>query len=90
MHAVLAIAVAAILAVAAPAHAQDWPQRPVTIVVPFVAGGSADLVARIFAQHFQAKYGVSVVVENRRRRWKHRDRGGGKGAPRRLHAAWAP
>jgi tripartite-type tricarboxylate transporter receptor subunit TctC len=34
-------------------------------VVPFSAGGSADLVARIFAQHFQAKHGVSVVVDNR-------------------------
>jgi tripartite-type tricarboxylate transporter receptor subunit TctC len=48
------------------AHAQDaWPQRPVTIVVPFGAGGSADLVARMFAQHFQAKHGVSVVIENK-------------------------
>src|SRR5260370_30226741 len=42
-----------------------WPQRNITIVVPFLAGGSADLVARIFAQHFQAKYGVSVVIENK-------------------------
>ena len=47
MRTVLAIAVAAILAMAAPANAQDWPQRPVTIVVPFAAGGSADLLARI-------------------------------------------
>jgi tripartite-type tricarboxylate transporter receptor subunit TctC len=48
------------------ALAQDvWPQRNITLVVPFLAGGSADLVARIFAQHFQAKYGVSVVVENK-------------------------
>ena len=47
-------------------RAQDtWPQRNITIVVPFLAGGSADLVARIFAQHFQAKYGVSVVIENK-------------------------
>ncbi len=65
MHAVLAIAVAAILAVAAPAHAQDWPQRPVTIVVPFAAGGSADLLARILQQHMQVKFGVPFVVENR-------------------------
>ena len=42
-----------------------WPQKPITIVVPFGAGGSADLVARMFAQHFSAKHGVSVVVENR-------------------------
>ena len=42
-----------------------WPQKPVTIVVPFGPGGSADLVARIFAQHFQAQHGVSVVIENK-------------------------
>src|SRR6476659_9813474 len=42
-----------------------WPQRPISLVVPFSAGGSADLVARMFAQHFQAKYGVSVVIENK-------------------------
>jgi tripartite-type tricarboxylate transporter receptor subunit TctC len=44
---------------------QTWPQRPVTLVVPFGPGGSADLVARIFAQHFQAKHGTSVVIENK-------------------------
>ena len=55
----------AILAFAAPAHAQDWPQRPVTILVPFAAGGSADLLARILQQHMQAKFGVPFVVENR-------------------------
>ena len=42
-----------------------WPQKPITIVVPFGPGGSADLVARIFAQHFQARHGVSVVIENK-------------------------
>src|SRR5262249_46762018 len=42
-----------------------WPQRNITIVVPFLAGGSADLVARLFAQHFQAKYHVPVVIENK-------------------------
>ena len=65
MHAVLAIAIATIFALAAPAHAQDWPQRPVTIVVPFAAGGSADLLARILQQHMQVKFGVPFVVENR-------------------------
>src|SRR5262249_16273332 len=42
-----------------------WPQRNITIVVPFLAGGSADLVARLFAQHFQAKYHIPVIVENK-------------------------
>ena len=42
-----------------------WPQRSISLVVPFSAGGSADLVARMFAQHFQTKYGVSVVIENK-------------------------
>jgi tripartite-type tricarboxylate transporter receptor subunit TctC len=44
---------------------QDWPPKPITIVVPFGPGGSADLVARIFAQHLQARHGISVVVENK-------------------------
>ena len=48
------------------ARAQDaWPHRNITIVVPFLAGGSADLVARMFAQHFQAKFGISVIIENK-------------------------
>ena len=49
----------------APAHAQDWPAKQITIVVPFGAGGSADLLARILATHMQAKFGQTVVVENR-------------------------
>lgn len=48
-----------------PAQAQEWPQRQVTIVVPFGAGGSADLLARMLATHLQAKFGVPFVVENR-------------------------
>ncbi|MEA2854036.1 MAG: hypothetical protein QOE02_4055, partial [Rhodospirillaceae bacterium] len=58
----------AFLLIASPAGAQDgnsvtWPQRQVTIVVPFAAGGSADLIARVLQQHLQAKTGVPVVVE---------------------------
>ncbi len=48
-----------------PASAQDWPQRPVTIVVPFTAGGTTDLFARIFAQAMQEKYGKPFLVENK-------------------------
>src|SRR5262245_5870435 len=50
----------------APARAQDaWPQRTVSIVVPFAAGGSADLLGRLLAQHLQAKFNVPFIVENR-------------------------
>src|SRR6516165_4358313 len=56
----------ALLLAASPAGAQDaWPQRQVTIVVPFAAGGSADLIARILQQHLQAQTGVPIVVENK-------------------------
>jgi tripartite-type tricarboxylate transporter receptor subunit TctC len=59
-------ALAAVCLLAAPAKAQPhWPQRQVTIVVPFAAGGSADLLARILQQHLQAQTGVPIVVENK-------------------------
>jgi len=45
--------------------AADWPSRPVTIVVPFGAGGNTDMMARLAAQHLSAKFGQSFVVENR-------------------------
>lgn len=43
----------------------DWPKRTVTVVVPFAAGGSADLLGRLFAQRMQARFNVPFVVENR-------------------------
>ena len=47
---------------AAPAQTQErWPQRTVTLVVPFTAGGSTDLIARILAQHMQSGFGAPVV-----------------------------
>jgi tripartite-type tricarboxylate transporter receptor subunit TctC len=59
-------ALAALLCASAAARAEaPWPARPVTIVVPFQAGGSADLLARILQQHMQADFGSPVVVENR-------------------------
>ena len=45
--------------------AADWPARPVTIVVPFGAGGNTDMMARLAAQHLSAKFVQSFVVENR-------------------------
>ncbi|ANN68718.1 Bug family tripartite tricarboxylate transporter substrate binding protein [Bordetella bronchialis] len=49
----------------APAGAAEWPDRPVTIVVPSAAGGAADLTARTFAQFLGARTRQSVVVEDR-------------------------
>jgi tripartite-type tricarboxylate transporter receptor subunit TctC len=49
----------------APAAAQSWPARPVTLVVPFAAGGSTDGVARVIAKELGDKLGQNFLVENR-------------------------
>jgi len=64
MHRLLAFA-AALLALAAPAAAQQYPAQPIHLVVPFGPGGGSDIVGRILAQELQAKLGQPVVVENR-------------------------
>src|SRR5262245_7559193 len=46
------------------ALAQDWPTKPITIVVPFVAGGTTDIVARIVAQSLSERLHQSIVIEN--------------------------
>jgi tripartite-type tricarboxylate transporter receptor subunit TctC len=43
----------------------DFPERSISFVVPFPAGGTADIVARIVAHELQAEYGKGVVIENR-------------------------
>jgi tripartite-type tricarboxylate transporter receptor subunit TctC len=46
------------------ASAQTWPARPITIVVPFVAGGPTDVLARVLGEHIRADLGQPVLVEN--------------------------
>ena len=57
-------AVAALLAATAPAMTQDWPTRPVTMVVPFAAGGAFDVIARVFSPQLSHSLGQQVIVEN--------------------------
>ena len=47
------------------ARAQDWPGRPVTLVVPWAPGGSNDVAARLLAPQLEARFGQPFVVENR-------------------------
>jgi tripartite-type tricarboxylate transporter receptor subunit TctC len=55
----------ALFALAAPASAQDFPSRPVTIVVGYTPGATSDLVARTIGERLNAAWGQSVIVDNR-------------------------
>src|SRR5262245_3581277 len=68
MHSICRIATATLCVFAAlhgPAFAQDFPTRPIRIVVPFPAGGPTDILSRIVAQKMSEDFGQPVVVENR-------------------------
>ena len=62
----LAIALGFLLGATLPSLAQDaWPARPVTVIVPFAAGGNTDVVARIFSERLSQRLGRQFVIENR-------------------------
>jgi tripartite-type tricarboxylate transporter receptor subunit TctC len=55
---------AAALLVSTAAHAQDYPKRPVTMIVPFAAGGTSDVIARVVAEEMAKSLGQPIVIEN--------------------------
>jgi tripartite-type tricarboxylate transporter receptor subunit TctC len=61
--AVVVIAIA-LIAGAVPARAQDYPSRPITVIVPFPAGGASDVVARIVTNQMSKILGQSIIIEN--------------------------
>lgn len=58
------VVAAALFAALAPAIAQDWPARPVTMVVPFAPGSGSDILGRIIAPRISAALGAPMVIEN--------------------------
>jgi tripartite-type tricarboxylate transporter receptor subunit TctC len=60
-----AATLAATLALPGAARAQTWPQRPLSLIVPYPPGGFTDVTARLVAQQLAAPLGQSVIVENK-------------------------
>jgi tripartite-type tricarboxylate transporter receptor subunit TctC len=61
----LLIALLASVAVAAPAHAQTYPSKPIRLIVPFTPGGGTDFVSRLVANELAKSTGWTVIVENK-------------------------
>ncbi len=66
LRAFAVLAFVAITSSASPAVAQDsWPSKPITVIVPFGAGGNTDGLARIYSARLSARLGQQFVIENR-------------------------
>ena len=79
-------AVALAIALGGPAAAQKYPERPITLIVPWAAGGGADLVSRILAAGLEKE--IRAARQRRqphRRQRRHRPHRHHDGGPRRLH-----
>ncbi|MGN6572819.1 MAG: tripartite tricarboxylate transporter substrate binding protein, partial [Pseudolabrys sp.] len=61
---ILGVALAAAMAVSGSAGAQDFPTRPMTMVIPFAAGGPTDLLGRVVAAKMGEILKQNVIVEN--------------------------
>jgi putative tricarboxylic transport membrane protein len=64
MRTTIVLAALAAAGLATPAAAQDWPTRPVTVIVPWAAGGPVDTIARIVTQRVSEILGQQLVIEN--------------------------
>jgi tripartite-type tricarboxylate transporter receptor subunit TctC len=64
MQKTIIAALAGVLAYAGAANAQEWPTHPMTLIVPFAAGGGVDVSARIQAQRMGEMLGQTIIVEN--------------------------
>ncbi|MEJ8856550.1 tripartite tricarboxylate transporter substrate binding protein [Variovorax robiniae] len=64
-HALLSLALSISASFGAQAQGQDWPQRPIKLIVPYAPGGSADIAARLVTDEWAKKLGGVMVVDNR-------------------------
>lgn len=61
----LALLIAALSALPLSAAAQSYPERPITVTIPFIAGGTPDIIARILADHLRRVANYNMVIDNR-------------------------